>query len=237
MRADEARRDHRHRVQDLVPPRDHQLGEELLQPLVQPLGARAEARVVDPAQDERAQQTAPLVVHADLEGHALAHDRADRRPGPTRLLERGLRGGERLLDEALVERDEQRVLVAEARVERAHRRARAARDLGDPGVLPRLLGEDRLGRIEDPRERQLAARLLRRADPDELGNWAGGVVSWGAAISGVLLQNPNSGSDSEEIPVGPIPGQEKSLDRAFSAARSPSRPRSCRRAGPGGRSW
>ena len=64
---------------------------------------------------------------------------------------------------------EQALLVVEARIEGPDRRARALHDLGDGAVLEALLGDERLGRVEDAVERLLAARLAGRPDPLELG--------------------------------------------------------------------
>ena len=84
------------------------------------------------------------------------------------------RVGERLdtlreLDEVpFLERAQQLVLVAEAGVEAAHRRAGAARDLGNRDRRVPLLLDQRFGGVEQPLQRALAARLLGTADRGEL---------------------------------------------------------------------
>ena len=62
---------------------------------------------------------------------------------------------------ALLERAQQLVLVAEAGVEAAHRRAGAPRDLRDRDRRVALLLDQRLGGVEQALQRALAARLLR----------------------------------------------------------------------------
>ncbi len=65
-----------------------------------------------------------------------------------------------LLEEALLERAQQLVLVAKARIEPAHRGARAAHDLGDRNVSGAALLDQPLGRVEQPVQRPLRPRLL-----------------------------------------------------------------------------
>ena len=77
---------------------------------------------------------------------------------------------EQLDEVALLERPQELVLVAEAGVEAAHRRPGAARDLRDRHRGVALLLDQRLGRVEQPLQRALAARLLGPADALE---WQG----------------------------------------------------------------
>ena len=70
---------------------------------------------------------------------------------------------EHLGEEALLERAQQGVLVGEARVEAADRRAGAPRDLGHRGVGEALLEDQLLGRAEQALLRAFAAGLLRLA--------------------------------------------------------------------------
>ena len=169
----EARRALRIGVRELLAAREQERGEARDHVVREALLARLELRVRVVAHHEGAHQAAPL----PEDRHQEVDDGFDQlgRLGalPTVWSQRGVGGGDRLLVVALVEGVEQALLVVEARVEGPDRGLRPLHDLGDGAVLEALLGHQRLGRVEDPVERLLAARLARGADPVEIGLGAG----------------------------------------------------------------
>lgn len=110
-----------------------------------------------------------LAVDADELADARAHDVGEARGT---LRERGLEDAHPLLElarEALVEREEELVLVAKTAVEPADRRARGARDIGDRDFVEGAVEEEPVRRVEEAEERRVAPRLLRGGDAGEGG--------------------------------------------------------------------
>src|SRR5215468_4445186 len=157
-------------VLDLGMVREQKRGQSRADVLREALAPRLELLIHAHPHRERAQEAALLAVDLDQEAHDRRADLADARALPARRVERRIGGGDRLDEEALVQRSEQCVLVREARVEGADRGTRAPRDLRDRRVVEALLRNQRLRRVEDAIERLLAAGLLRRSDPLEHRN-------------------------------------------------------------------
>src|SRR5439155_20738582 len=113
------------------PTREQEGPDALLDPPAEAKPAFADDGILDGAHQERRDETPALAG----DGHQLRHrrlddlDRADVLPAP--LIGQYLQTAPDLEEVSLLERAQQLVLVPEAGVEAAHRRARAARDLRD----------------------------------------------------------------------------------------------------------
>jgi hypothetical protein len=70
-----------------------------------------------------------------------------------------------LIGEAIQEATQQGSFIAKARVDRTHGQARTRGDLRDRDVVEALVGDQFLGRIEQPFDISLTSRLAGRANP------------------------------------------------------------------------
>src|SRR5262249_35662774 len=164
----------------------------------------AELDVDDGARDEGADQLAALAEHLDQLAHAGAHDRGERRLAPGVGLGEPLEPHALLAEEALLERAQELVLVADARVEAADRRAGAAGDLGHRDLGEPVLLDQRLGRVEQAVERALAARLF--GSRNGLESREGGGLAHGTS-SNEANPNPNCFLISLPRSRGQVPGR------------------------------
>ena len=113
---------------------------------------------------QRPQQPAIGPAALDEAAHHGPDDLGGRAPLPALRREELVPQPAALLEEAVVDVGEERVLVGEARVEGAHRRAGATGDLGDRRLFELAVAEQLDGGLEEAVERRAATGLLRRAD-------------------------------------------------------------------------